>query len=359
MTELMPRFREFCARNILAQNYDYIVPIESKGMLILHDALTSDLSTGLKLRFRRSFDFIPPEELEGKRVALVDDTVVYGRVLNNSVAPLQRNGVKEVGRYAFMLYDRDEDSRRWRQIDDIHLCSVLDFRDYAAILDELSQITMRDRPSYPDHMTLRSRLMTRRPTDDVVNVLRRHGAVLAEYNRSREYRLLSLHYPDFSPALPAGALVDGVDKIRVGVAYDGRSFVFSPEIFPSLPDDCDSAADPLVAAFEDALSREWQDPKTQRLNRFESFTLAMRLKQAAALRDVLTGEGCELGLPVLDVTKLTRYYGMSVTNTIAGITAAYLANPQPISTRQDSLQQIDERVPEAFPLSETLLTLLE
>jgi len=150
-THLIPRFRDFCAKEILENGFDYIVPIETKGMVFLEEALPPSLIGGSHVLFRRAFDFIPPEEVADKTAALVDDTLVIGRTLNRSESELRSKGIDQISKYAFILYD-DPKYREFRRVKDIHFCSILSPLEYSLILEELSEISMKDRPSYPDHI---------------------------------------------------------------------------------------------------------------------------------------------------------------------------------------------------------------
>ena len=123
MTQLLPGFKEFCTREILSRDFDFIVPIETKGMLILEEILRPPFNRDPRIRFRRAFDFIPQEELASKSAAFVDDTVVLGRTLHKSDVELRERGMERTSKYAFILYDLPRYMKH-RQVKDVSFCSI-------------------------------------------------------------------------------------------------------------------------------------------------------------------------------------------------------------------------------------------
>ena len=307
MTHLMPRFRDFCAREILDNGFDYIVPIETKGMVLLEEALPASLRGASHILFRRAFDFISPQEAADKTAALVDDTLVVGRTLNRSEEDLRSKGISQVHKYAFILYD-DPMYHRFRRVQDIQCCSVLSPLEYSLILEELSELSMRDRPSYPDHIVYFVQLHDTYPTEAIISLCRDAGT-LVEYNDSDSARRCSIHYPAFSPRLPEYADDTGPQKLRVTIDYQGNQLAFSPGFFPRLNASEPDISDMLWSEFYELLARPWHSDSTRLTNVYESFTMAMRVRMACSFLSFLEKAGVRYSL--LDVRKdrLKRCYG--------------------------------------------------
>lgn len=148
--------------NIFAGDYDYLVPVESKGAALfdwVYATMPQDLFTP-PIRYPRSFDFLSSSELEGRRVAVIDDTVFSGRTLWRLKKRLEKRGVS-VDTYTFAMDetpcasgDREEELREATP-------SALRLRDatvYNQYLMELRHWSSRQRIlSLYDHLVFRVR----------------------------------------------------------------------------------------------------------------------------------------------------------------------------------------------------------
>lgn len=307
MTHLIPRFRDFCAKEIHDNGFDYIVPIETKGMVLLEEALPTSLRGDSHILFRRAFDFISPQEAADKTAALVDDTLVIGRTLNRSEDDLRSKGIGQVRKYAFILYD-DPKYQKFRRVQDIKCCSILSPLEYSLILEELSELSMRDRPSYPDHIVYFVQLHDTYPTEAIISLCRETGT-LVEYDDNDSARICSIHYPAFTPRLPKYADDTGPNKLRMSIHYQGNQLTFSPGFFPCLNASEPDMSDTLWRQFYELLDRPWHSKSTRLTNVYESFTMAMRVRMARNFLSFLEKAGVKYS--VLDVRKdrFKRFYG--------------------------------------------------
>src|ERR1039457_2605998 len=112
--EILPRFERFCQDNILQHPFDYLVPIETKGILVLNHVLERNPEHKDHVLYRRAFDFLPPETLSRTAVALIDDTVVAGRTLATTADALSRRGAGTVKKYSCMLCPEAETPRGYQ-----------------------------------------------------------------------------------------------------------------------------------------------------------------------------------------------------------------------------------------------------
>jgi hypothetical protein len=338
-----PRFREFASR-IVNAGYDYVVPLEQKGILFLKASHDIN-SLRSKLRYRRAFDFMLPEEVRGKRVALVDNTCVLGKTLNRSGDALLERGVAEVGKFAFLLYEV-RDRLRWRRLEnqdhpddgtkprEIESCAVVKERDYALMIEEVSALALEQRPLNPDHLNFRGELARSCATDSLISVLAHHGA-LVEYRRDPKARSVSLHYPSFSPLSTLADVHSGVNKVRISLSLDGRAVRFSPVLFPTLAASNEKvlAEDSMAKQIHDLLLLAWNRlgsettvAEVARLNLYEAFTLAMRVRLACHLVEVLAKYGftmIERSLR-LEEEGLKSYYGDRLASQLVAFVKGHL-----------------------------------
>jgi hypothetical protein len=306
MNTILPRFKEFCTNEVLARDYDYIVPLESKGILLLNQVLGDGSEWEKRVRYLRSFDFESSESLANKRIALIDDTVVFGNSLDRAQQTLRDRGVKHVDKYACMHRIHPESKR---DLSGVTIAARVSLTEYDLMLEELSALTLRQRPSFPDHLSYTARFADYHPTQSVVLGLRTLG-ILCEYRRTTTHTEYSLHYPSFAPTLPTNARDTGPNKIRFRITRDEQHMVFSPGLFPSItsPEQL-LGTDDLLQRIHTALERPWHNGCTKRLNLYEAFTLAMRMRMAANFIAALH----DLGMPVtqLDLAnkQMARYFG--------------------------------------------------
>jgi orotate phosphoribosyltransferase len=308
MPDLMPQFRDFAERHLLSGRYDYLIPVECKGMLILNDVLQhSDSSHSPEIINRRGLDFIPRERLAGKRVAVVDDTVFTGRTINRLINEIRRLGAAEAEGYAFLLYDNDK-LRGERHIDDVRVCNTLTPDEYRLLADQMSELSLRARPSYPDHLTFRVSFTTAVDAGRVAAISSQRGMVV-RHRRAPDHITWSVHWPDWTPQLASYARDTGHDKMRFRMDPVSRHLYASPVVFPALEESADLDGDELAAGFHAALSRPWHDPETRSRNTYEAFTLATRVKQATGFLADLRAWSNSVDSADLVPGALRSYYG--------------------------------------------------
>lgn len=359
MNELIPRFREFCEQEVLQRGFDYIVPIETKGMLVFGEALANTTLLDSRIRFRRAFDFLSLEELNGKTVALLDDTVVVGRTLRTSEYELKGKGVLQVAKYAFISYD-DPENRPVRRIDDVKLCSTLSKLDYSLILEELSRLSMRNRPSYPDHLIFYLQFDDTYPTDFIAQLCSRAGTFV-EYDIDEASRTCSLHYPTFTPALKEYAGDSGSNRLNLTIGYEGNWLLFSPIFFPSLRHVSEPILeDTLWEKFYTLLDRPWHTRKTKLVNLYESFALGMRTRMALNFIAFLGKAGIKQKALGFQGHRLSQYYGDELSGQITkSIIEAVSGTSLKKSSVNDSSVSDGEQPPDMYTLTEALLKALD
>ena len=307
----MPTFRAFAEQTILAERYDYLVPIESKGMLLLQSVVKNRPSGSWPaLRNLRAFDFLSPEELCDKRVAIVDDTLFTGRTLRQTAQRLEQLGVRSIDQYAFLSY-QDEPYSSARKVSNVRCCQPVTREEFRCLADEFSRLSLQSRPSYPDHLSFRVSFQYPISSRRILDLSRERGLV-AEYRRDPNRFVWSVHWPDWSPDLPPYATDTGLDKIRIAVDPTGQYLTICPVLFPALRSRPKPDQDPLQRRLLSELTKNWQDSEARVRNEYESFTLSLRLQQAANFLSDLRAQG----MPVKSVQPLAPglewYFGPSV-----------------------------------------------
>lgn len=355
MADLLPIFGDFCREEILNRDFDYIMPIESKGMLVLEQALPTDSMQRSRVLFRRAFDFIKPEELHNKKVAVIDDTVVVGRTLHASAEYLKTKGIADVSKYAFILYD-DSKNREFRRLDGVDFCSILDKQEYLLILEELSQLSMKERPTYPDHIIIHAHLDDSYPTDVIAELCRSCGTFV-EYSKPDTARVCSVHYPTFAPSLPPGSRDSGPNKLRLALAHRGDWITFSPALFPSLTDRTKAVmSDPLAQQFQQLLTCPWQSGETKLMNLYESFTLSMRTHMARNFTSLLLKKGIGIKNLQVDSRRLKSYYSEHICSRLVKIIMDEISSSADESSSGVSLTSDETESPDVHTLTKELLT---
>ena len=81
----------------------------------------------------------------------------------------------------------------YRRLEGINTSEWLSQADYDDLLEDLSALTLRRRPVYPDHLHFDITLTEPLPTDAIIETCRPYGS-LVEYGRSPKERSFSIHY---------------------------------------------------------------------------------------------------------------------------------------------------------------------
>lgn len=312
MSELIYRFKDFFESEVLRQRFDYVVPIETKGMLLLDEIIRAGAVQHPKVLCRRAFDFLAPEALARARIALLDDSVFRGSTLNNSADALKIRGAKDVERFAFILYE-DAETLQDRKIDGVKYCERLTNSEFTFLLDDLSQLSLRSRPSNPDHLIYSGLLTTPVSPETVLNDCCQLGT-LAEYRRSPQVTTWSIHYPLYNSQVEVPFARDvGPNKLRISMPLDGMWIRFSPGFFPALTvSPADRVTDTIWQSCLKVMERDWQDPDTHTRNFYESFTLALRAYSASTFVAFVEDQGLRFSKIELETDRFEYYYGETV-----------------------------------------------
>jgi hypothetical protein len=350
MASILPRFKQFCIDEIFARNYDYLVPLESKGVLLLNQVLRENPEQETRVRYLRAFDFDEPSSVAGKRIAIIDDTVVYGRALANAKGYLKARGATHVDKYACMLR-LDPDAPK--TMDDVTVASKVSLLQYDLMLEELSALTVQHRPAFPDHLSFVARFSAYSPAQSLVLSLRTIG-ILAEHRRTRGYVDYSLHYPHCAPLLPEQAADTGPNKLRFRLSGDEQHLTFTPGMFPSItaPEEL-LGKDELFTTFYNSLARPWHSPDVKSLNLYEAFTLTIRARMAANFVVELERLGFAIADINLPAGGIMQYYGPTVGPKILEIAGKYVSGRRP-SPALPPTTPSDQAV-EAISLTQQLL----
>jgi hypothetical protein len=228
---VLPRFEEFCTSQIFSRAYDYVVPLESKGIILVNQAMRYQPHWTRTIRYLRAFDFIDPSEMSGKRIACVDDTVVFGRTLERARQRLLSRGAGQVDKFACMHRIDPYDYDRSGTVD-VFSCIKINLLEYDIMGAELSALTFGSRPSFPDHLTYAVYLNRPLPARSLSLTLHDRGFVCT-HARPGYCTDYSLHYPDFCPQLPAGARDTGPNKLRFRLSDDEMVLYVVPAFFPA------------------------------------------------------------------------------------------------------------------------------
>lgn len=318
MDELLPRFKRFTEQHILSSQFDYVVPIEQKGMLIVHDAISSAKGAHPNIVYRRAFDFIGERDLRNKRVPLVDDTVYLGRTINNSADRLRDAGAGEVVKFAFMVVNTPE-TKSYQRLDDITVCTVLTEDQRGQILEELSDLCLRSRPTHPDHLIVDALLDSPLAPQRLMDRVSQRGFCV-EYRRDPNHFAASLHDPDFAPRLPAYASDVGPNKVRFSMRPDGRAVRLVPIFFPRVSNLSNAVAeDSLARELLDYLRLGNQGEAASNLNSYEAFTLSLRIRLACSFLEQLVRRHHRVSTISIDSDQLSRYYGSNIAEGIVRV----------------------------------------
>lgn len=315
MVDLIPKFRSFAERTILSGHYDYLVPIESKGMLLVQKILENKpVKKTPCVRNARSFDFVSPDELNGKRVAIIDDTVFTGKTICKVSRELLKAGARNIDKYAFLLYDSKPYSSS-RSIEDIDFLDFVSEDNYRHLADDLSQLSLQTRPSYPDHISFRIIFKDPVPPSRILGLCHQRGTVV-EYLRDPNRFSWSVHWPDWTPDFPSYSTDSGLDKLRVTASPGGDYINISPIVFPVFQEQADTEADALQSNLLEIFTKSGQRDEAKARNKYESFTLSLRLRQAANFLADLKGCGIPIGQVQLLKTSLVCYFGQDIVEDI-------------------------------------------
>jgi len=329
MDYYLPKFstflKEFLSqRSLFTVNTDYIIPIESKGAMLLNSVIGND---GDDIRGKvvhsRALDYIDPSMLKNKFALLVDDVAVSGRTLEDYKQRLHRKGIKNVQKLAFIKHpnfdaELEEAKRRKEDINnrtDINFGFPVDRDAYHAFAMEIAKLSLNERPSYPDHFKVAISF------DRVIEPEDLDGfGTLIRYNRSKYRNEWSIHYPflelnDFKSKIKH---YDSAFKIRLSnSAKNPYKWKICPVVFPSLErQPKTNELDELETEYYKVLHKDWHDSSTLESDLYESITLSDRVKSIAGLLNYLEDRGIfsrEIGI---DTGNLRKYYGPEISGTI-------------------------------------------
>ncbi len=312
MSELFPQFKQFLESEVLDKNFDYIVPIETKGALVLDEIISTMEKPKPRVLYKRAFDFLDPEEIKGKKAAIIDDSVFTGKTINKDTENLLNKGFGEVKKYAFILFD-GKDTKECRRIDGINFSTILKREQYENLIEEFSQLSLKFRPSNPDHLLFAAYLPEENSSDILFDISRYTG-FLVEYQRQPGCCTWSVHYPDWSPEINKKIARDICsNKVRINIDSIGHMVRFSAQFYPSLSISSDlTINDPIWKKCHEILSKPWQDEETNIKNLYESFTIYIRLKQAKNFISEIQNAGVTVDSPRMLTARIGQYYGDQV-----------------------------------------------
>jgi hypothetical protein len=335
--QLLQQFSDFYRGHILPGGFEWVVPIETKGMLLLERILGQTGEHTERILSRRAFDFLSPVELATKKVALVDDMLLYGRTMNKSADHLRALGVGQVSKFVFILLE-NEKSRQFRRVSDTRACVRMEKGRLPLLLEDMCQLSLKDRPSSPDHLAFRIELQRPITPIALVSLLNEYGGVV-EYLHNENSICCSVHYPTFAPALPSCASDTGPNKLRLKMGHSGSWLDVCPEFFPSLAMDTRiGELDELSGEVFDAFSRPWHTKEVCAKNLYESFTISVRTTLITNLLSVLDQEGIAARDCSLRQARLPAYYGDSVFRKLADTINRRLVIHKIVSLRKGEIE---------------------
>lgn len=326
MSDYLPHFRNFIQTQVLDRGFDFIVPVESKGMLLLQQVM--ECKTRQNVLNRRAFDFIAPRILRGKTAAIIDDTVFTGKTLRDTTKELIARGLDRVERFGFLLHELPFEEAG--TLEDVTICEKISHQDYKLIADELSRLASRVRPSYPDHLTFRVSFPSRTPWAHLEELCMDRGT-LVEYCRSADSLHWSVHFAQWSPLNNDLTTPSGLDKLRISGPASGSYVDVTPIVFPEVTLealDQHVKHNPSAKSFCELLARDWHDDKVKRINHYEAFTLDLRMRTIRNFLTDLRGEGL---LPHVHFYTggLQHYFGPTLAQSLHGLVMNELAVSSP------------------------------
>lgn len=318
MSELMPQFKRFYKEQIDNSGFDYIVPIESKGMLLLEKVRDKSFSDKPQILCRRAFDFEERDTLQNKRIAVLDDTVFSGKTLDDARKLLYNRGVGSISEYTFIMYDRKE-CKKVPDVDDIIPCVEMKQEQYEMNLDELTYFCLEGRPSYPDHIGYEIDFEDFQPTEFFRMIFNRIGHV-TEYARKVGQRNFTVHYPTITPITKKDSIDTGINKLRINIWSNGKRMRISTLYFPGLTlREGLKPKNGFWKKYYDILRRPWHDDATQQQNLYESYTISARADLTGRFLKTLRNHGVLFEYGRAWAPKLIAYYGPTVSKSITDI----------------------------------------
>jgi hypothetical protein len=306
MDRLLPQFRNWVQEHIIPRKYDFLVPLESKGHLVIQYALHD---SPIQIRSLRAFDFLSPEELIDKRIAVLDDAIFTGRTINRAVQALRERGASHVEMYAFLLHDSDP-HRSDRKIGGVTFCDAVSDTDFCVLAYELSELSRHARPSFPDHLVVRLQLDRALSPADMRAFLADAG-LATEHRYGDDSYAWSVHFPRWSPALNNDVSCSGLDKARINLSRDGATLDFAPIVFPVASEDAVAHSDALEKSVAVALQRPWHNDEVRSRNNYDAITIAARFRLVAAFLEDFRAVA-DYSNPQLQPNHLPAYFGPDV-----------------------------------------------
>ena len=325
-----PKFKQFIKnlikeKDLFTGEYDFIVPVQSKGAMLLNTLLVeNELDLDNKIYYTRSFDYIPPSELQNKNLLLIDDIVFSGRTLEKEKNDLEKKGLKNIVKAAFLKHPLEENEEKKCKdlLSNTKICSKITKEAFHSYSVEMTQICMRERPTYPDHFKIL--ISVDRPIEP--EILDEIGS-LVRYERSIAYNEWSLHFPRFN--LDNGNELkkyDSAFKIRFrNSAINPLKWKISPVVFPSLTRKPEiSELDQLEKSLFNILYKPWHDEEVKTIDLYESITLADRLTAVTNLIRFLEENNFNLHGIEFDLSNFHRYYGKEVSEEIKRVFSSFI-----------------------------------
>ncbi len=315
MDHYLPKFKSFLFQDLLYYEADYIVPIKSKGALILEELVKRyKIDLRDKLVYERFFDFISPDFLTDKKIWLIDDVVFTGKTLHELSNSLKEKGIERIYKLAF-LKRKVSGKRDFQELlGDVRAFGEISSEEYGSFVKEITKLYLNKRPSYPDHISF---IVTfEKPL--TTNVLSELGCLI-EYDRNPAIREFSLHYPFFK-RIEKNKFKEynGPFKIRLrNYVPDPLKWIISPVIFCSLTyqpqlNELDNELDIVEKEILKILSRDWHSEETKKIDLYESITLADRLIYTKIFIQYLSEMGIKAKKIELELENLEKYYGSQV-----------------------------------------------
>jgi len=241
--KVLPRFAAWFDQVLEQEKPDYLVPVERKGAHLL-DAVLSYLSRshGTSVRAsvlcRRTFSYLPPDALDGRRVLLLDDATHTGRSLHEYSHAVKECGNAQVRMVACLGLALPPDHPATTPRADIRCFIEAREDDYHEYLWQITELVItRGLPPELDHhrfrLTASDSLLKLWPR--ILSALANHGVLDVHGPPSHG---ATLHWPTFlsHDILPENGVVrkDGVVKLRLFTDFARDAVTVIPMVSPEL-----------------------------------------------------------------------------------------------------------------------------
>lgn len=301
-------------QRIKEEKPDYLVPLETKGAVILEmilDGVSDDNTASYKIIYPRAFDFLTKEEISQSKFMVIDDTFFTGRTLKNVKKELLNRGVKNYTMTALFNFSHIYDAM---QIDG----ETYNETKFLGGQKAISKISHSDLLTYIQNEVLSERLPA--TYDHLIFESKIQGHIYADFFEDLSDSGRVLYYGRRGAFHTSTLLLDDIDdenlatipKIRFWYHEKSKTLRMAPVVYPSCKyvEKSSKFLDDILNVFQ-AGGR-----KITPLDRMEAIAFVRRIDLIPYVKEYLKKH--EINVRFLD-EHLHRYYPGSIGNELVKV----------------------------------------